>query len=102
MTKNKDIYPYEFDSCDGVVYNEEECLPKEDIVDIDIPDYYIGKKYKYEARKVCEDFALSYNLGTAVTYLLRARRKHKSPIECITKAMAHLKFELEMISNEEE
>ena len=45
MTKNKDIYPYEFDSCDGVVYNEEECLPKEDIVDIDIPDYYIGKKY---------------------------------------------------------
>ena len=101
MTKNKDIYPYEFDSVDGVIYDNEECLPKKDIVDIDIPDYYIGKTHKYEARKVVEDFELSYNLGTAVTYLLRARRKHKSPIECITKAMAHLKFELEKIENEE-
>ena len=86
MTKNKDIYPYEFDSVDGVVYDEysqthtayrddEECLSKKDIVDIDIPEYYIGKTHKYEARKVVEDFELSYNLGTAVTYLLRARRK---------------------------
>tara|TARA_R110002020_G_scaffold358437_4_gene570740 strand:- start:18187 stop:18486 length:300 start_codon:yes stop_codon:yes gene_type:complete len=98
MTKNKDIYPYEFDSVDGVVY-DEECLSTEDIVDIDIPDYYIGNKYKYEARKVVEDFELSYNLGTAVTYLLRAERKHKSPVECITKAMAHLKFELEKLKN---
>ena len=98
MTKNKDIYPYEFDSVDGVVY-DEECLSTEDIVDIDIPDYYIGSKYKYEARKVVEDFELSYNIGTAVTYLLRAERKHKSPVECITKAMAHLKFELEKLKN---
>ena len=90
---------YEFDSVDGVVYNNKECLPKEDIIDIDIPDYYIGKRYKYEARKICEDFELSYNIGTAVTYLLRAERKHKSPIECITKAMAHLKFELEKLEN---
>jgi|TARA_R100000482_G_scaffold124933_2_gene80057 hypothetical protein len=101
MTKNKDIYPYEFDSCDGVVYNDDECLPKKDVVDIDIPEYYIGKTHRYEARKVVEDFELSYNLGTAVTYLLRARRKHKSPVECITKAMAHLKFELEKIENEQ-
>ena len=100
MTKNKDIYPYEFDSVDGVVYSEEECLPKDDIVDLDIPDYYIGSKYKYEARKVVEDFELSYNIGTAVTYLLRAERKHKSPVECITKAMAHLKFELEKIKKD--
>ena len=100
MTKNKDIYPYEFDSVDGVVYIEEECLPKDDIVDLDIPDYYIGSKYKYEARKVVEDFELSYNIGTAVTYLLRAERKHKSPVECITKAMAHLKFELEKIKKD--
>ena len=93
---------YEFDSVDGVVYNEDpikECLPKEDIIDIDIPDYYIGKRYKYEARKICEDFELSYNIGTAVTYLLRAERKHKNPIGCIIKAMAHLKFELEKLEN---
>lgn len=90
---------YEFDCVDGVNYDqeEEELIPKEDVVNIDIPDYYIGKKHKYEARKVVEDFELSYNLGTAVTYLLRANRKHKSPIECITKAMAHLKFELEKL-----
>ena len=65
-----------------------------------IPSYYIGKYYKYEARKVVEDFNLSYNCGTAVTYLLRAKRKHKSPIDCITKAIAHLEFELERLNNE--
>ena len=65
-----------------------------------IPSYYIGKYHKYEARKVVEDFDLSYNCGTAVTYLLRAKRKHKSPIDCITKAIAHLEFELERLNNE--
>jgi hypothetical protein len=88
---------YEFDSVSD--YGEEECLPIEDIIDCDIPDYYIGKKYKYEARKVCEDFELTYNLGTAVTYLLRAYRKHSTPIDCIKKAMVHLKFELEKLEN---
>ena len=62
-----------------------------------IPSYYIGKKYKYEARKVVEDFDLTYNIGTAVTYLLRANRKHKSPVECIKKAIAHLQFELDKL-----
>tara|TARA_Y100000401_G_C8316667_1_gene222907 strand:+ start:1033 stop:1368 length:336 start_codon:yes stop_codon:yes gene_type:complete len=91
---------YEFDSVDGVTYNQdEECLPKEDVVDLDIPDYYIGSKYKYEARKVVEDFELSYNIGTAVTYLLRAFKKHPTPNDCIVKAMAHLKFELDRLKN---
>jgi len=62
-----------------------------------IPSYYIGKHYRYEARKVVEDFDLSYNCGTAVTYLLRAKRKHKSPVDCIKKAIAHLEFELEKL-----
>ena len=62
-----------------------------------IPSYYIGKYHKYEARKVVEDFDLTYNCGTAVTYLLRANRKHDSPIDCITKAIAHLEFELERL-----
>ena len=65
-----------------------------------IPKYYIGKTYKIEARKVVEDFDLTYNIGTAVTYLLRAKRKHKSPVECIKKAIAHLEFELDKIKND--
>ena len=68
-----------------------------EIVRSNIPSYYIGKRYKIEARKVIEDFELSYNIGTAVTYLLRAEKKHDSPIECITKAIAHLEFELDKI-----
>ena len=39
-----------------------------------IPWYYIGNN-GYEARKVVSGFDLSYNIGTAVTYLLRAERK---------------------------
>jgi ribosome-associated translation inhibitor RaiA len=62
-----------------------------------IPSYYIGSRYSYEARKVVEDFDLSYNVGTAVTYLLRAERKHDSPIDCIQKAINHLEFELDKL-----
>ena len=62
-----------------------------------IPDYYIGKRYKIEARKVIEDFDLSYNVGTAVTYLLRAEKKHDTPIDCIQKAINHLEFELDKL-----
>jgi len=62
-----------------------------------IPSYYKGIRYGYEARKVIEDFELSYNTGTAVTYLLRAERKHDSPIECIQKAINHLEFELDKL-----
>jgi hypothetical protein len=61
-----------------------------------IPHYYIGSN-GYEARKVVEGFDLSYNIGTACTYLMRAEKKHASPVECITKAIAHLEFELEKI-----
>ena len=60
-----------------------------------IPNYYIGKHYNYEARKVISDWELSWNIGNAVTYLLRANFKHKSPEECITKAINHLQFELD-------
>ena len=66
-------------------------------IDKRIPSYYIGKYHKYEARKVVEDFELTYNLGTAVTYLLRAKRKHDTPVDCIKKAIAHLEFELERL-----
>ena len=64
------------------------------------PNYYIGRVYVYEARKVVEDFDLSYNVGTAVTYLLRAKRKHSTSVDCIQKAINHLEFELDKIKNE--
>ena len=70
-----------------------------DTEDNKIPSYYIGKYHKYEARKVVEDFDLTYNIGTAVTYLLRANNKHDTPVKCIEKAKAHIEFELEKLNN---
>ena len=64
-----------------------------------IPSYYIGTN-GYEARKVVDGFNLSYNIGTAVTYLLRAMKKHDSPIDCIQKAINHLEFELDRLHND--
>ena len=66
-----------------------------------IPNYYIGKKYKIEARKVIEDFqADNYNLGTAITYLLRAGKKDVNPIEQdIKKAIDHLNLELDRVKS---
>jgi hypothetical protein len=61
-----------------------------------VPSYYKGKN-GYEARKVCDNFDLPYHLATATTYILRAYHKHDTPIDCLTKAIAHLEFELEKI-----
>jgi len=67
-----------------------------------IPNYYIGKYYKYEARKVIADWELSYNVGNSVTYLLRCGKKTENGmsnidkhIEDVKKAIHHLEFELE-------
>jgi|TARA_R110002020_G_scaffold448292_1_gene661041 hypothetical protein len=63
-----------------------------------IPEYYIGKKHKIEARRVAEDFELSYNLGSCLKYILRAGKKKGSPAEQdIRKAINHLHFELDKI-----
>ena len=62
------------------------------------PSYYSGTKYGYSARKVVEDFNLSYNVGTAVSYLLRAGNKEGNPAEQdIQKAINHLHFELDKL-----
>ncbi len=66
-----------------------------------IPNYYIGEVYNYECRKIIEDFNLSYNIGSAVAYLLRAERKHETSFDCIQKAINHLEFELDKINNRE-
>tara|TARA_R110002020_G_scaffold7213_6_gene30568 strand:+ start:3180 stop:3452 length:273 start_codon:yes stop_codon:yes gene_type:complete len=66
-----------------------------------IPSYYIGLN-GLEAREVCDEFDLSYHLSTALTYILRSKRKHKDKgIEDITKAIAHLTFELDKIKKYE-
>jgi len=71
-----------------------------------IPDYYIGCTYGYEARKVVEDYNLSYNSGVAVSYLLRAGVKSSNSlsqidkeIDDITKAINHLNFEIDKLNN---
>ena len=95
------------------VINSDE-LPKSDKITVkvkkykmtlkemekEIPKYYIGKKHKYEARKVVEDFQPdNYNLGTAITYLLRAGKKAGNPmVQDIRKAINHLQFELDKIN----
>ena len=63
----------------------------------DIPSYYKGKN-GYIAKDVVSNFDLSYNIGTAVTYLLRAKNKHQDGgVEDIRKAINHLHFELDRI-----
>jgi hypothetical protein len=61
------------------------------------PKYYIGKYKNIEAFDVVLDFQEeNYNLGTAITYLLRAGKKPNNPItQDIKKAIAHLQKELE-------
>jgi|TARA_R110001599_G_scaffold286057_1_gene488572 hypothetical protein len=68
----------------------------------EMPFYYVGKRYKIEARKVVEDFqGDNYNLGVALSYLMRAGKKEGNPIEQdIRKAIDHLHFELDRIYKE--
>ena len=67
------------------------------------PSYYSGTKYGYSARKIVEDFELSYNLGTACSYLLRAGKKKDNPAEQdIRKAINHLHFELDKLCSKSE
>ena len=61
------------------------------------PFYYIGQVYGYKAFDIIEDYKLNYNCATALSYILRSDRKHKSPKECIEKAIEHLKNELSIL-----
>ena len=70
-------------------------------IDLDnIPEYYKGKN-GYMAKDVVSNFDLTYNIGTAVTYLLRSKNKHNDGgVEDIRKAINHLHFELDRIHND--
>lgn len=61
------------------------------------PNYYIGNE-GMEAIDVIHQFELSYDLGSACSYILRAKNKHDDKgVECITKAIRHLEYELRKI-----
>ena len=63
--------------------------------DNEIPEYYKGRN-GYMAKDVVANFDLTYNVGTAVTYLLRSKNKHSDGgVQDIRKAINHLHFELE-------
>jgi hypothetical protein len=65
-----------------------------------IPNYYKGKN-GYMAKDVAANFNLTYNLGSAMKYILRAGKKENNPAEKdIKKAINHLYFELENIQND--
>lgn len=68
------------------------------------PSYYIGTYFGYKAKDIIRDFELNYNIGTAVTYLLRAGKKSEEGLtqieklkEDLIKAKNHLDFELETL-----
>lgn len=96
-TKSKYYYDTERNidiNCKNEI-NPKMLMTKEELgLENKIPKYYRGKN-GYEARRVCDNFDLSYHCGTAVTYILRAYNKHNTPIDCLKKAIAHLEFEIE-------
>ena len=66
------------------------------------PNYYVGIFNGIKANEVIDDFLLSYNVGTAVTYLLRAGKKpQNSKRQDIQKAIDHLNFELKLLDKQE-
>lgn len=65
------------------------------------PDYYRGIFKGIKANEIIDDFLLTYNIGTAVTYLLRAGKKKDNPKrQDIEKAIHHLQFELELLDKQ--
>lgn len=69
------------------------------------PSYYIGDKYKYKVKDIIYDFNSTYNIGTAISYLLRSGRKqevgltsNEKRIEDLNKAINHIRFEIENLN----
>lgn len=69
----------------------------------DVPFYYIGTTKGIEALDVVMDFQRgNYNIGTALTYLMRAGHKPGNPLkQDIIKAIVHLQRELKFIEENE-
>lgn len=67
------------------------------------PFYYVGSPKSIEALDVVMDFQRdNYNIGTALTYLMRAGKKPGNPLkQDIIKAIVHLQRELKFIQENE-
>jgi len=71
------------------------------------PGYYIGDKLGYKVKDIIWDFNSSYNIGTAISYLLRSGNKKEigltsdeKRIEDLNKAINHITFEIENLKRE--
>tara|TARA_R110002012_G_scaffold279242_1_gene467183 strand:+ start:1783 stop:2106 length:324 start_codon:yes stop_codon:yes gene_type:complete len=67
------------------------------------PEYYIGKN-NYQASEVVYGFSATYNVGNALTYLMRCGKKKEEGmtdiakhIEDIEKAIHHLQIEIKQL-----
>ena len=96
MAKSKYYYDYTRNTGEVIDYKQTQT-----------PNYYIGKKYGYKAKDIIYDYDLSYNCGTALTYILRAGTKTEQGmnqvdkhIEDLQKAINHLSFEIENLQKE--
>lgn len=74
----------------GTYHNPELLGPKEEKVDH--PKHYQGQKY--EVIDIIEDFALGFNLGNSIKYILRAGKKGLYS-EDIKKAIWYLQREID-------
>ena len=106
MAKSKHESFYDFDRNGKVDPKRQEFIKKMQAIEYGTeykepgkaksktPDYYIGSE-GLEAIDVVHQFNLSYDLGNACSYILRAKNKHQDGgKECITKAIRHLQYEL--------
>ena len=62
------------------------------------PSHYTDGR-KYEPKDVIRDWALNFNLGSAVKYISRAGRKDDILVD-LKKARQFLDFEIEAVENE--
>jgi hypothetical protein len=63
------------------------------------PDYYKGKVYGYKAFDIIEDYELNIIvlLHLPIYCGKKTDRKHKSPTECLQKAIDHLNNEIKLL-----
>ena len=90
---NKKTRKYKMTEHSKYYYEKDRNINKESKT----PSYYIGNE-GMECIDVIHQFELSYDLGSACSYILRSKNKHNDfGEECITKAIVHLGYELRKI-----
>lgn len=68
-----------------------------------IPNHYKGLFKGILVKDVCDDFLLTYHLGSCCKYICRAGKKAGNPkANDIRKAIHHLQFELELLEKQNE